>query len=178
MKSFINYVAEEKQDLGTMIRDALKKAGYKVPKDISIRKNRGGYETSFTITVKSFTIDLDDVKKITNRFKDVDYDEVTGEILAGGNTYIHVQYDANLENREFERIQKFLEEVKQKCIDANGKFVKIGKGLEVSIPNDQTEFQLKTNRFYYVYKLNGKQQNENPSFDYTPLWMILLKAGF
>lgn len=175
MKSFINYVAEEKQDLGTMIRDVLKKAGYKVPKEISVRKRNAG---AYYVEIKTFKIDKKNVEKIVKKFEDIDYDEVTGEILAGANTYVFVNYDYDMELKEFERIQKFLEEVKQKCIDANERFVKIGKGLEVSIPNDQTEFQLKTNRFYYVYKLNGKQQNENPNFDYIPLWKLLLKVGF
>lgn len=178
MKSFINYVAEEKQDLGTMIRDALKKAGYKVPKDISVRKSRGGYETAYYVDIKKFTINKEDIETIVNKFKSVRYDERSNEILAGGNTFIFVNYDSQMERKEFERIQKFYQEIKEKCILAEGSYVDIGKNLKISIPEGQTEFSLKTNTFEYFYKLNGNLKREIPFMDYTPLWMILLKAGF
>ena len=72
-----------------------------------------------------------------------------------------------------------MEEIKEKCVKAEGSFVDVGKGLQVAIPTGQKELDIKINGFYYVYKLNGKSKDENPNaHDFIPLWKLLLRLGF
>lgn len=70
-------------------RKALKAAGYKA-NQVSIRTSRGG--GSFTATVRSADVSLLAVEEIVNQFESIDRCEYSGEILAGGNTFVHVQY--------------------------------------------------------------------------------------
>ena len=74
------------------VKKAIKESGINT-KGISVRKSYGGYSVVFHITVKDLTLDLKAIKKSVRKFKQVDYDEVTGETLEGGNTYIFVEYD-------------------------------------------------------------------------------------
>jgi hypothetical protein len=76
---------------------------FKLPKDVAkeIRtglKNDYGYnrnqvsvtvsDEAVSVTVKDPNVNCEKVKEFAMQYKDVDIDEVTGEILAGSNTYI------------------------------------------------------------------------------------------
>ena len=78
---------------GSQIREALKKAGFNA-RQVSVKKEQGGYELAFYVTIRDKNIAKAEVEKIVLPFKSVDYDEHTGEILAGGNCYIFVSYEA------------------------------------------------------------------------------------
>ena len=69
------------------IRTALKEAGFN-QKQISVKKQFGGYSVAFYVTIRDANIDK---STIVNKFKSIDYDERTGEILAGGNDYVFVK---------------------------------------------------------------------------------------
>lgn len=84
---------EQKMIESTMIREALKKAGFN-NRQVSVKKEQGGYELAFYVTIRDENIDKAEVEKAVLPFKSVDYDEHTGEILAGGNCYIFVRYAA------------------------------------------------------------------------------------
>lgn len=77
----------------SLIRAALKKAGF-TARQVSVKKGQGGYELVFYVTIRLSRIDKAEVEKIVRSFKSVDYDERTGEILAGGNCFIFVSYEA------------------------------------------------------------------------------------
>lgn len=49
-----------------------------------------GFET-IEVEVKKEDIKKETVKQYAKQFEDIDRDERTGEILAGGNTFIHVR---------------------------------------------------------------------------------------
>lgn len=178
MKSFRQYfetrcVTEAKDELADMIRQSLKKAGYKVPSQISVRKRSA---SAYDVEIKSLDIDKDEIEKIVKKFEDIDRDERTGEILSGGNTYVFVSYDYGMMNKERERLRKLEEETIQKCLANNGKYVKLGKGLEISIFTDDDETVMPGGLFRYIYKLNGKEYHvKNGIF---PVWRALAKAGF
>lgn len=78
------------------IKNYLKEQGFDTKK-ISVREGRGGYSTAFYITIKDLNIDKKKVWETTRKFESYERDERTGEILLGGNTYIFVQYDYDLE---------------------------------------------------------------------------------
>ena len=111
MKVFEEWLMEKSADpLGDAIRDALKKAGYK-RSQVSVSKGRGGYEIVYHVTVKDLMIPIEKIEKVVKKFQSVDWDERTGEILAGGNTMIFVEYDWKTVSAE----EKRLEELKAKC---------------------------------------------------------------
>lgn len=91
------------------IRERIKsKLGYS-SRQVSIRSSDCGYSDCTRITVKDLSCDIDAVEKIAKSFESIRYDEYSGEILSGANTYITVEYDwevlhkaeeAELENAE------------------------------------------------------------------------------
>lgn len=74
------------------IKKVLKEQGFN-PKDFSVSVRYCTYDMAVTVTIKNPYVNKSEVKKILQRFEEIDYDEYTGEILAGGNTYVHVMYD-------------------------------------------------------------------------------------
>ena len=80
------------KELGIAIRKDLKAAGF-AAKDISVRVSYVTYDTSVRVTVKNPLVRLSEVEKIVKKYDEIDWDERTGEILAGGNTYVHCQYE-------------------------------------------------------------------------------------
>lgn len=74
------------------IRAEIKKLGYN-SRQVSVRSGFCGYSDYTHVTIKDVKANIKEIEKACKKFQSVDYDSVTGEILAGGNTYIHVQYD-------------------------------------------------------------------------------------
>lgn len=72
-----------------MVREELKKIGYS-SKMVSVKSGCTGYSDFIRITIKDLSCDKDKINAIALKFKSIDYDERSGEILAGGNTYISV----------------------------------------------------------------------------------------
>lgn len=79
------------------IKNYLKTKGINTSK-ISIKKSPCGYSERFNITLKDIDINIDEVSNLVKGFEEIDYDERTGEILQGGNTYIFVEYDYSIIN--------------------------------------------------------------------------------
>lgn len=65
------------------------------PRDYSLRRDRGDYQ----ITVKNPAIGLEQLKEHFKQFEHIYRCEVTHEILSGGNTYVTVQYDWEMPER-------------------------------------------------------------------------------
>lgn len=74
------------------IKKVLKEQGFNL-KDFSVCVRNCTYDVAVTVTIKNPYVNKIEIEKIMKRFKEIDYDEYTGEILAGGNTYVHVMYD-------------------------------------------------------------------------------------
>ncbi len=72
------------------IRTALKEAGFN-QKQISVKKQFGGDSVAFYVTIRDANIDKSKIENIVNKFKSIDRDEITGEILAGGNDYVFIK---------------------------------------------------------------------------------------
>ena len=72
------------------IRTALKEAGFN-QKQISVKKQFGVCSVAFNVTIRDANIDKSTIENIVNKFKSIDRDEITGEILAGGNDYVFIK---------------------------------------------------------------------------------------
>lgn len=79
------------KDKAKKIRAALKKIGLS-SRQVSVRCESAGYSDAINITINDIGVDIADVNKIAAPFDAIDRDQRTGEILAGGNTYIFTQY--------------------------------------------------------------------------------------
>ena len=79
------------KELGSAIRATLKTSGY-APRDISVRVRDCGYSTSASVTIKNPEIRRESVERLLSKFESIDRDYATGEILAGGNCYLFVDY--------------------------------------------------------------------------------------
>lgn len=77
------------------IRAELKANGYS-SRRVGVAIKYSGYSSSIRVTIKDREIDKAEIERIARKYRDVDYDEATGEILAGGNTYVFVKYDYRL----------------------------------------------------------------------------------
>lgn len=72
------------------LKKELKAKGYNL-KDFSIRTN--AYE--MRIKIKNVEINKTTIEEIARKYEHVDYDERLGEILAGGNEFVFVEYDVD-----------------------------------------------------------------------------------
>ena len=84
------------------IRAELKKLGYN-SKQVSVKSGNCGYSGYSHLTIKDMAVRIKEVKKAVRAFESVDYDEYSGEILQGGNTYIRVEYDYEALNSATEK---------------------------------------------------------------------------
>lgn len=73
----------------------LKESGYNSRK-VSVSVKDAGWSTKIDITIKDPTVNAHEIEAIVNKRESIDRDERTGEILAGGNTYVFVSYKYGL----------------------------------------------------------------------------------
>lgn len=72
------------------IRNTLKSNGYS-NRQISVTS-----DNAIWVTVKDSNIQLTDIENLVKKYEHYYTDEITGEILNGGNTFVFVQYDYRL----------------------------------------------------------------------------------
>lgn len=65
------------------------------PRDYSLRRDHGDY----SITVKNPKIGLDALREYFKQYESIRYCEYSQEILSGGNTFVSVQYQWDIEGR-------------------------------------------------------------------------------
>ena len=162
-----------KSEGADLIRKALKDAGYKVPAQVSVTTGRGGYDRSYTVTIKDLNVPIEDVRRVVNKYKDVSYDP-SGDVLLGGNTYIFTRYDYKKEDTEKSRLSSKEEEVISECFENSGEYIDFGKGLKICVPSN---YRPDNDDFSYNYILNGKEKKGIKNWD-IPVWLILYRAGF
>ena len=73
------------------IRKALKAKGWG-PKEVSVRCEFYSLGESLHVVIKSAAVPIEPVKEIAKTAEHVRYCQYSGEILGGGNTYVHVSY--------------------------------------------------------------------------------------
>lgn len=83
------------------LKQYLKENGIET-KNVSIRHSYFGYSDGFDVTIKDISIGRKEVEHLLKKYESIDRDEMTGEILAGGNTYVNVDYDYDAINEKLE----------------------------------------------------------------------------
>lgn len=124
------------------VKQFLKLHGYNT-KDFRVRKANSGYERSLYITIKNIKISKKEVEiLVESQFSKVRYCEITQEFLAGGNTFVFVEYD----EKAFEDL------VESKKVEAEQLYKKLKtisdwEGLHIE--NDSYNLYLSNNRESY-----------------------------
>lgn len=112
------------KELAKELRSKLKELGYN-RNMVSVTSD---YD-SMHITVKAIDVDFKKVAELANSYEKLDRDEMTGEILQGGNTYVYIDYSetlmGSLENKYMSKAQEIFEAI-QNSNDLENIFIKDG----------------------------------------------------
>lgn len=91
------------------LRGELKEIGYN-SKQISVRSKDG-----LSITIKDFSIKFREIAPLVRKYEHIRRDQITGEILCGGNTFVSIGYDYGELRKASSRYQNFSIELFNKC---------------------------------------------------------------
>lgn len=80
------------RELSANIKNELKAAGIGT-KAVRISVKDSGYSTAVRVRILSPDVSAESIRRILAHYESIDRDERTGEILAGGNLYLFVEYD-------------------------------------------------------------------------------------
>jgi len=84
------------------IRADLKAAGYKTTQ-VSVRHHHYSMGSTIHVTIRDEAVDHDEVERIAKGEERISRDEMTGEILCGGNRFVDIHYSSKLESIWAER---------------------------------------------------------------------------
>ena len=112
MQSFKDFLTEGKEE-ATQIRNALKKAYGLTNRDVAVKSRTGGTSSAVNVDIKSMkALELyTSIENIASEKQYYDRDEVSGEILAGGNTFVFVAIDYKFKKHLDDIIQKEFDKV-------------------------------------------------------------------
>lgn len=176
-------------DLAKTIRNDLKKAGYKVPAQVTVKQRRGGYSTALDVVIKDLHVDFNDVSDIAQKYEEISRDVRSGEILSGGNTFIFVKYDYRAEEAAKEMYRPKVIEIIQQGLADEGRPINVGKGLEISFPLDNSSYKIDIrtvepwtrtvhgwpiDQSYYAEYKGKRVSNYGKN---KPLWRLLFDYG-
>ena len=102
------------------IRAAIKKEFNLNARQVSVKTSRGGYEDFFKVSLKVRGVDFTKLREFCHAMSDVDRCESSGEVLAGGNTFVLVETDSVLrkEIRELDEYKELIEKVESDVADS------------------------------------------------------------
>jgi len=86
------------------IRKTLKQYGI-TSKQVSVRSKYFSGGSSIDLNIKDMLVDFQLVESIAQAQEKIDRCEVTQEILSGGNTYVHTQYDWKIKDAFIEELK-------------------------------------------------------------------------
>jgi len=134
-------------------------------KSISVRCKIVGYDFSINVTLKDLSLPKPLIEEIlTKEFESYERDEFSGEILAGGNTYVFVEYDYKIKDEAIEKMtpkaNEFVEELKK---------TDILWGYELATNNDLTLYANKETNILYI---NDSKNNRVAQWNSTDTYSI------
>lgn len=83
------------KEIAQAIRNELKENGYNSRK-VGVKFQFAGYSAVIWVTIKDQSISKKEIENIALKYENVYRDEITGEILQGGNDYVFVDYSADI----------------------------------------------------------------------------------
>ena len=137
------------KELSMKIRKSLKEAGY-TQKDIKVSVRSSRYDTAEKITIHNPHIDRHRIEKILRpAYEEIDRDDITGEILQGGNTMLFIEYEYGV----FEDVAREWMATAKGLMQSKAEVTRIFDGLYLLDPD-------------HCGALEIRQQDENTSCTY------------
>ena len=137
------------KELSMKIRKSLKEAGY-TQKDIKVSVRSSRYDTAAKITIHNPHIDRHRIEKILRpAYEEIDRDDITGEILQGGNTMLFIEYQYGI----FEEVAREWMATAKGLMQSKAEVTRIFDGLYLLDPD-------------HCGALEIRQQDENTSCTY------------
>ena len=137
------------KELSMKIRTSLKEAGY-TQKDIKVSVRSSRYDTAAKITIHNPHIDRHRIEKILRpAYEEIDRDDVTGEILQGGNTMLFIEYEYGI----FEEVAREWMVTAKGLMQSKAEVTRIFDGLYLLDPD-------------HCGALEIRQQDENTTCTY------------
>lgn len=137
------------KELSMKIRTSLKEAGY-TQKDIKVSVRSSRYDTAAKITIHNPHIDRHRIEKILRpAYEEIDRDDVTGEILQGGNTMLFIEYEYGI----FEEVAREWMATAKGLMQSKAEVTRIFDGLYLLDPD-------------HCGALEIRQQDENTTCTY------------
>ena len=137
------------KELSMKIRKSLKEAGY-TQKDIKVSVRSSRYDTAAKITIHNPHIDRHRIEKILRpAYEEIDRDDITGEILQGGNTMLFIEYEYGI----FEEVAREWMATAKGLMQSKAEVTRIFDGLYLLDPG-------------HCGALEIRQQDENTSCTY------------
>lgn len=102
-----------RKEIAKAIRAELKENGI-TNKQVGVTSKSALYDDVIRVNIKDLKVNYSLVNEIASKYKSISYDQYNGEILAGGNTYVSVNfdYDSILTEREkyFTKAQQIMKQ--------------------------------------------------------------------
>ena len=118
------------KELSMKIRKSLKEAGY-TQKDIKVSVRSSRYDTAAKITIHNPHIDRHRIEKILRpAYEEIDRDDITGEILQGGNTMLFIEYEYGI----FEEVAREWMATAKGLMQSKAEVTRIFDGLNLLDP--------------------------------------------
>lgn len=110
-------------------------------KGISVRGRYAGYSDALDVVVKDPNIDVAEIRKLLQKHESYERD-ASGEILQGGNRYIHVQYDYNAFDKVKEEGKADAENLIKQADASRGNGIELVKGVYLFKDRDENRYFL------------------------------------
>lgn len=115
------------KEFSAYAKKMLKDKGFDT-KGISVRGRYAGYSDALDVVVKDPNIDVAKIRKLLQKHESYERD-ASGEILQGGNRYIHVQYDYNAFDKVKEEGKADAENLMKQADTSRGNGIELVKGV-------------------------------------------------
>lgn len=109
-----------------IIRQALRSIGYNARK-VSVRSP---YYGSITFTIRDASVDRKAIEEFAKQYEEIDRCEASGEILSGGNTFVHVEATEEVQDAWAAPYAEKLEAVLENSADAEERVGTPVEGIE------------------------------------------------
>lgn len=142
-------------DIAKDIRKTIKTEKGYTNRDVKVNCSNN----SINLKIINYKVDGSYLEDIANRFADIDYDEVTDEILTGGNTFIFIENHAI--NPKYKEIANRLVEYLK--INKNPKTINIDKETQLFAYNDESTLFYKGSIFKnndFVKRIKFKNERD------------------
>lgn len=114
------------KEKATEIRNSIKAKYGLTSRDVSVTVKNCLYDDRLSVYIKTSKAlpFYKEIEKLANEYKSVDYDDVCGEILLGGNTFVRVEYNYLLLDDYVAKYEVLAEKIFSKAVDGYIKPIK------------------------------------------------------